>query len=234
MLMKWISFLAFFFMINNLSDLYGEKKQGKIIVFDFGSVIAKTDKQQMIHFISKSFNISQEEAQELFQKLKEHTNQEKEEEEFWNTYAREKNIFLPVDWLKKLDEERFFALQEIPGMVHLVKDLQRQGYQTALLSNVRESQAAIKRKLGYYNLFDPVLFSYEIGIKKPDPEVYKLLLSKLQALPQSVLFIDNNQRNVDAAKELGIDGIVFIDSGQLIQELKKRGIDITTEPTTQH
>lgn len=233
MLMKWVPFFAFLFLImNNYGSLHAEKRQTKIIVFDFGSVIAKTDKQQVIHFISQSLKISPEDAQHVFQQLKEHTSQEKGEKEFWNTYAKEKKVTLPDHWLEKLDEERLSALQEIPGMVHLVKDLQRQGYQTALLSNVRGSQAAIKRKLGYYNLFDPVLLSYEIGIKKPDPEIYKLLLSKLQALPQTVLFIDNKQANVDAAKELGVDGIVFLSSDQLIQELGKRGIEISTPEST--
>jgi putative hydrolase of the HAD superfamily len=152
--------------------------------------------------------------------------QNKAEPEFWVAYANKRGLTLPANWMEKLNDTRRNAIREIPGMIALVKELQRQGYQTALLSNIRESQAAIKRKLGYYNLFNPVLLSYEIGVRKPDPKAYQILLSKLQVAPQTVLFIDNQPVNVEAAKKLGMDGIVFTNRDQLAQELKKRGIEI--------
>ena len=101
-------------------------------------------------------------------------------------------------------------------------------HQTALLSNARVNKGTLKRKLGYYNLFYPVLLSYEIGIRKPDPKAFQILLSRLQVSPQAVLFIDNQQPNVDSAKSLGMDGIVFTSRDQLVQELKKREIRIST------
>ena len=231
MLMKWISILIILATLlggYHLYSSYVKERQFKVIVFDFGSVIAKTDRQQVIHFIAQSLNISQTEAENALNQLKHHTSQNEEEPEFWQMYAEQKKIRLPDHWLEKLDDTRLHALKEIPGMIDLVKDLQKQGYQTALLSNVRGSQAAIKRKLGYYNLFSPVLLSYEIGIKKPDPKAYQLLLAQLKIPPERVLFIDNKQANVNAAKALGMDGIVFYNRDQLAQELKKRGIVINS------
>lgn len=229
MLPKWI-FLPLsilFLFIGIVGYLQAEQKQIKVIVFDFGSVITKTDKQSIIHFIAQSLHISPEEGEEAIHQLKQDTTQNKSEEEFWVAYANKKGMALPDRWNDKLSEVRFKAIKEMPGMISLVKELQRQGYQTALLSNVRESQAAIKRKLGYYHLFTPALLSYEIGVKKPDPKAYQILLSRLQVPPQAVLFIDNQQVNVEAAKKLGMDGIVFTGTSQLIQELKKRGIEVS-------
>ena len=54
--------------------------------------------------------------------------------------------------------------------------------------------------------------------------IFKILLDKLEADPETVLFVDNQERNIDAARSLGIDGIVFKDKNQFVQELKKRGI----------
>jgi epoxide hydrolase-like predicted phosphatase len=237
MLTKWLSlFSVLFLLIGTLSYLHAEQQQQKIkvIVFDFGSVIAKTDKQQVIQFIAQSLHISPEEAQDALKQLKQHTLQNKDEQEFWVTYANMKGITLPNNWVEKLNDARSHALKEIPGMIALVKDLQRQGYQTALLSNIRESQAAIKRKLGYYDLFHPAILSYEIGIRKPDPKAYQILLSRLQVPPQVILFIDNQQINVEAAKKLGMDGIVFTHTNQLIQELKQRGIEVSVPQLPSH
>jgi len=226
---RWFSLLSMLFLIiSTISSLQAtEENKIKVVVFDFGSVIAKTDKQEVARFIAQSLHISESEALKAIEELKEHTVQGKAEQNFWIAYANAKGIILPNQWIEKLDEARLRALKEIPGMVKLVKDLQKQGYQTALLSNVRESQAAIKRKLGYYGLFDPILLSYQIGVRKPNPKAYEILLSTLKVPPQSVLFIDNQLKNVEAAKALGMDGVLFINRDELIQELNKRGVEIS-------
>lgn len=230
MSIKMFIFTFLFLLLGIFLTIQAEKNQIQVIVFDFGSVIAKTDKQQLAHYLSQSLNISEEEGLQSLQQLKEHTTKDPskdDEDEFWKGYAKNKGINLPSAWFEKFDAVKVHALREIPGMTHLVKKLQQKGYKTALLSNVRGSQAALKAKKGYYSLFSPLLFSFEIGYKKPDPEVYRVLLARLQVAPQHILFIDNKPANVKAAKELGMDGIVFVSADQLIKELKMRGIDLS-------
>lgn len=199
----------------------------KAIVFDFGGVIAKTDRQQVAAFIAKSFNMSQEEGMKSLEGLKENSQNDGIENDYWQSYAKSKGKKLPDDWLKQLNEVRLNALEEIPGMIELVKCLKKQGYQTALLSNVRKSQAQIKRKLGFYDLFHPTILSYEVGIRKPDPKSYHLILDKLNLPPEAVIFIDNKAQNVVAAKSIGMDGILFENPDQLNKALKERGIMCT-------
>ncbi len=229
MLTQLTYLLCFFlFIVGDSIPLQAtQKNQIKVFVFDFGSVIAKTDRQEVAHFIAQSLNITDSKALDALKQLKEDILQGKKEQDFWQDYAKAQGIQLPENWIEKLDEARLQALQEIPGMVALVKDLQRQGYQTALLSNVRRSQADIKRKLGYYDLFSPLLLSYEIGVRKPDPKAYEILLNKLKVPAQSVVFIDNQPQNVETARSFGLDGILFVSRDQLVQELKKRGIEIS-------
>lgn len=232
MLIKWIPFLSIFFVMTSLLGPLGatERSQIKVLVFDFGSVIVKTDKKELANYIAQSLHVSQDEAMNALKQLKDYNLQRKGEQEFWIDYASSKKIQLPDDWLEKLNQARFQALREIPGMVDLVKNLQGQGYQTALLSNVRKNQAEIKRKLGFYELFNPTLLSYEIEVRKPDPKAYQILLNQLKVPATSVLFIDNKLENIKAAESLGIDGILFVNKDQLISELKKRGIEIASSP----
>jgi len=201
-----------------------QNTQVKAIVFDFGGVIAKTDRQQVVEYISKSLCVSQEEAIKALEGLKENSLNDGIENDYWISYAKAKGKRLPDHWMKQLNDVRLNALYEIPGMVDLVKNLKKQGYQTALLSNVRKSQAQIKRKLGFYELFHPTILSYEVGLRKPDPKAYHLLLAKLNLPPQAVIFVDNKPDNVAAAKLIGMDAILFVNSSQLIQALKERGI----------
>jgi putative hydrolase of the HAD superfamily len=236
MLAKFSYILFFIFCLSGLSNPIQAAQQGKIkvVVFDFGGVIAKSDYHELANFIAKSLGISQEEALEEIAKFKKQETQGVKELDFWLDFANSNNIKLPNDWLDQLNAARLHSIKVIPGMIELVKDLQKQGFQTALLSNVRESQAQIKRKLGYYELFDPALLSYEIGVKKPDPKAFYILLDRLKTSPDTVLFIDNKPLNIETAKSLGMDVIQFINTNQLIEELKQRGIEISlpTQSTT--
>lgn len=103
------------------------------------------------------------------------------------------------------------------------------GYQTGMLSDVTQYQAEVIRKMGYYDLFHPVLLSYEIGVKKPNPEAFKILLETLQKPASHVLFIDDRQENIESAKSLGIDSIQFISPEQLKKELEERGLELSEE-----
>ena len=95
-----------------------------------------------------------------------------------------------------------------------------------MLSDVTQYQAEIVRKIGYYDLFSPVLLSYEIGVKKPNPEAFKILLEKLQKPASSVIFIDDKIENVEAARNFGIDSIHFTNPGQLKKELTDKGLSL--------
>src|ERR1700738_2733960 len=116
MLAKFSSFLCVFLFLAALcSSLQAaQKSKIKAIVFDFGGVIAKTDKQQVINFIGESLDMSSNEALESIHQLKKHTNQGKPEKDFWITYLGVRGKTLPNEWLEQLDDVRLHALKDIP------------------------------------------------------------------------------------------------------------------------
>lgn len=223
-----VLFLMYFVAFSGSAQASPEETTIKAITFDFGGVIAKSNKAEITDFIAQYFNISKEEGLEAWAQYKKAINQGIDDADFWLEYANSKGVELSSSWLEQLGEVKFNSIKVTPGMIELVKELQHQGYPTALLSNVAKSQAEIKRKLGYYELFDPLLLSYEIGIKKPDPKAYHILLERLQIPPKEILFIDNAPPNVEAAKSLGFDAILFTNTQQLIEELKQRGIEVAS------
>lgn len=230
MLSQWTAYISafFFFIFFTLNPLLAEKeKPKKVLVFDSGGVITITDKNELVRLVAQSLQILPSDAAEALGQQKIAMKQGLDETDFWTQFAASKGIKLPPDWTSRLDEAKKNSLKNIPGMVELVKDLQKRGYKTALLANIRQNQALIKKDLAHYELFDPILFSYKIGVAKPNREAFEILLKELKVQPEAVIFIDDKEENIAGAKAVGIDAILFHNCKELVQELKKRGIDLT-------
>lgn len=194
------------------------------IVFDFGEVIAKVDVKQIEDFTTKSFNINKEELITAIKDMRDFVAKGGSEKQFWEQFARSKNISLPEDWYTQLRNVIKNSITGIPETIAIIKSLKEHGYQTALLSNATQEQAEIVKQLGYYDLFDPVVLSCDIKVSKPNPEAFKILLEKLHVASSCVLFIDDKLDNVEAAKKLGFDAIQFTTPEQLKRELESKKI----------
>jgi HAD superfamily hydrolase (TIGR01509 family) len=83
-----------------------------------------------------------------------------------------------------------------------------------------------EKKFDYHKLFCSVTYSFEVGVSKPDPQAFNLILEKLHVTPTECLFIDDSLRNVEAAAKLGINAIQFENSKQLKSELQKLKIKL--------
>lgn len=70
------------------------------------------------------------------------------------------------------------------------------------------------------SLIPTTLLSYEIGVRKPHPQAYEILLQQLSLPPEQILFIDDQNVNVQAAEKLGIQSIHFIHPEKLEEELQ--------------
>ena len=200
------------------------KTEVSAVVFDFGGVIAQADTANMSNFLMNSFQINKDELSQALRTMQGFVADGGSEKQYWEAYALIKGVVLPEDWCEQFGKVINESITAIPGTIAIVKALQDQGYQTAMLSDITQYQAAIVRKMGYYDLFQPVLLSYAIGVKKPSPEAFKILLNELQLPASRVLFIDDRIENVEAARKLGIDAIQFLSPEQLQEEIEMRGI----------
>ena len=118
-----------------------------------------------------------------------------------------------------------FALEPLrPEMVDLVQALARR-YRLGLVSNASPSlRHQLIRWPHLLNLFEAVVISAEVGLRKPDPRIYRLALRRLYLAPEEALFVDDKPRNVEGALALGMEGIVFTSPAQLRSDLAARGL----------
>jgi len=82
---------------------------------------------------------------------------------------------------------------------------------------------AIER-FDFLHWFEGILVSGEENLKKPDPRIYQLTAERFNLVPEKTLFIDDSQRNVDAAKKEGFYAVKFEDPKVLWADLEKFGV----------
>lgn len=113
-----------------------------------------------------------------------------------------------------------------PYSVSWVRKFKEKGYKTYILSNYSKRGVELTRpELSFTEDMDGVLFSYEVKLVKPEPEIYQVLLDRYGLNPEECVFMDDSERNVIAAREAGIHAIVFKNKEQAEAELKKLEVD---------
>lgn len=111
-----------------------------------------------------------------------------------------------------------------PEMVALIESL-RGRYKIALLSNaMRPFLREVMAQHDLERLFDVTVISAEVGKTKPNQAIYQHLIAELGLPAGACFFMDDNLVNVTAAKEAGIDAVLFTSVAQLKTDLASRGI----------
>ncbi len=124
-----------------------------------------------------------------------------------NPLSGQENGFYPYDY-EQLNAD----------LAQFVHDL-RPDYKIATICN-GGSRKAVNRKFRLGELVDLMLFDGEEGVAKPDARIYQLALMRLGVQPHEVVFVDDKERNVEAAGRLGMHTVHFKNTAQAITEVQ--------------
>ncbi len=107
--------------------------------------------------------------------------------------------------------------------------LKNQGFRTMLLSNA--NAAFFERKIyvdypDFKNLFDRIIISSEVGMTKPDKEIYQFALEEIGSLPGETLLVDDSQTNIDGAANMGMNGYLYTDRDSFFEYVRSIGINL--------
>ncbi|MGI8513218.1 MAG: HAD family hydrolase [Solirubrobacteraceae bacterium] len=118
-------------------------------------------------------------------------------------------------------EAYFEHLHPNDELIEYMRALRDRGLRMAILTNnVREWEPLWRAKLPVDEIFELVVDSGFVGMRKPDRAIYDLTLERLGLPAEACLFLDDIEVNVDAARELGILAVHFRDTEQAIAELE--------------
>jgi HAD superfamily hydrolase (TIGR01509 family) len=117
----------------------------------------------------------------------------------------------------------FQANKKVLEMIRIAKD---RGYKLALASNSHPMQVRVDEEKGMYDIFNVRALSHEIGVKKPDPNFFDIIASKLSIQHRNIVLIDDRKKNIEGAMSTGMQGIIFINTQQMRRDLRTLGVDI--------
>lgn len=111
--------------------------------------------------------------------------------------------------------------------VEVLRDIKRKGYPVYALTNFStEKFKLMLERFDFFDTFDGIVVSAEEDMLKPDPRFFNLMCDRYALNPSETVFIDDNEGNVDSAKSLGFETILFKYPDLLRPQLQKLGLDL--------
>lgn len=109
--------------------------------------------------------------------------------------------------------------------VEIMQQLKQKGYPIYGLSNwSAETFPYARERFNFFELFDDMVISGAVGFVKPEPEIFQILLEKIEKPAQECLFIDDSLPNIEQANAMGFQTIHFVSPSQLKDLLINLGL----------
>jgi epoxide hydrolase-like predicted phosphatase len=197
-------------------------KQFKAVIFDMGGVLLRTENNTPRQALAERFGTTREELEEF-------------------VFAGPTSLQSEVGVLSDADHWR--AVLKRYGQDHLdVKDVYREFfngdglnqellnyayalkpvYRIALLSNAwTNTRENLKDTFDFIDCFEISIFSAEVGVRKPDPAIFEIMLERLGVKASEAIFIDDMEINASAARSLGMEAIHFTSTEETIGQLNR-------------
>lgn len=182
----------------------------KAILLDFGGVIYQHPKAVIPEVIARIYDLSLEVATKEYSKYKHDyyigkLPTDKLITSLSTTFKSDKS----VEEIKKLWLKHYSDLAK-PNteVLDIIRKL-HQNYKIYLFSNTTQISNLHNSKTGIYDYFDDVFMSYRMGMKKPNQKMYQQIISTVGFRPQECIFIDDDPKNLEPAKQMGITPILF-------------------------
>ena len=125
---------------------------------------------------------------------------------YWQMLREKTGIHAPDDALSHEVLSRFTVR---PWMLDIVKKLKQASTRVAILSDQTKWLDEFAKKHGFFQLFERIFNSYYLGMCKRDLALFDYVVAEMGVKPEEALLIDDNQENIERAKQRGLQGILF-------------------------
>ncbi|MCW2918096.1 MAG: HAD-superfamily hydrolase, subfamily variant 3 [Actinomycetia bacterium] len=187
-----------------------------VVVFDLFGVIARTQTPQARWRIEQLAGVSGEVFWDAYWECRPAYDEGQPSEEYWRAVANSLGTrFENVEALVAAD---LASWCDADGrMVTLVTELAEQGRTLGLLSNIIEDLVPRfeARHDDWLRHFASLTYSCRIGVAKPDPRAFEICAERLGVRPADVVFFDDNEHNVAAARKVGMTAELFVSPTQV-------------------
>jgi putative hydrolase of the HAD superfamily len=198
----------------------GASDQAGLLV-DFGGVLTTSVWDSFAGFCRRN-GLAEDAVRRLFREdpaaladLRELETGRLREEDFERRFAER----LGLTEARDLIESMFRGMKPSEPMVAAVRAARAGGIRTGLISNSWSTSHYDRDLLA--ELFDAIVISGEVGLHKPQPEIYRLAAARLGVPPQRCVFVDDLRENCAAAEAVGMTAILHRDPGATVARLEE-------------
>lgn len=197
------------------------KQTIEAVIFDMGGVFINTFDHSARQSMAQRYGISEKELDRIV---------------FHNSLSAdaEKGLYSKEELLERMAQQVGIALEDATAfyMEYFSKDEEdaelvafvrtlKPHYKLGLLSNAYPgTREWMQEYHTFLDLFEISFFSAEAGMRKPEPEFFRLILDAMQVEPQKTLFVDDFPENIAGAQQLGMQTVWYTDREKCIPLLK--------------
>ncbi len=183
----------------------------KTVIFDLGGVFIQIDTKQSLQKIrDRIHSMSNEEIRNVLIRSDHYHQYEKgliDSHTYCEYVKRDLGGHFSYRFFKKVWQQIFSPIQP---MIDLLPQLKSR-YQLVLLSNTNRLHIEyIEKQFPFFHYFDHIIYSYKVGMIKPDKKIFRYTLKKIRSRAKDCVFIDDTIENVRSAEALGIRSYRFI------------------------
>ena len=193
----------------------------KAFVFDCGGVLLRDGDESRYRHWEKRLGLLEGELKRRLWTGELWTRAERgdlSEAEFWSRAGEELGLSADrqIERLARDLWDSWHIDEEVLGAI----DETRQRYRVAMLSNASDAlEEQLAERYGVADRFELIVNSSREGVAKPEAEIYRILLDRMELEAEQVVFIDDRPENVSAAAELGMHVIWFVGARELWRQL---------------
>ncbi len=195
-----------------------EENRVKVIFFDIGGVLYKDIEKYMMRDIAKDYKLSYTKVMNIRGKWWNLFATGKiSEKEYWEGFLKDAGIY--KDWKKfrKLPYDKYIV--SVKGMIPIVCKLHKKYRLFIISDHAREWFSYAFKKSPFALYFEGLFLSYEHQSLKEERKLFQKAIKSVKVKPSEILFVDNSQKNILIAKNLGMQTILFKSVKQFQKEI---------------
>ncbi len=197
------------------------------VFFDVGGVLSTDTKQPILIEIEKALGVSKSSFENEFDRLSEDLQRGCiEESYFLEAILESVNAVQGTSLDLKLVDIYRQHTRPITRNIDLGRKLRNAGYSTGIITNTIQSFLDYNRTRGLLDDFEPVVASCEVGMIKPEEEIYLLAARRAGVDPRDCIFVDDKIKFLEVASKLGFTTVHYFDGINLESELRRFGVEL--------
>ena len=186
----------------NVQGMDCSRNSEVVVVFDLGEVLATP--RELFAELARQAGSDVQRFSAAYWAHRDLFDRGAEADLYWRAVLEDAGVIHDADLVLRLDELDVTSWTTLrPDARCTLEDLTASGVRVAILSNAPLGMASKARAGNWAHLVDDWFFSSELGMAKPDLQIYEAVTAKLGIQPSAVIFFDDRQVNVEAARAAG-------------------------------